>query len=342
MRHLVLATFALVTVTSRLAVAHIALQSPPPRFNQNTLKTAPCGSGTRSGVVTPLSAGQTLTVKWKETVSHSGHFRIALSAKDSDFQEPTSLTIPTTLAAWDLADGIPDKTGTQTYEQTVQIPTTPCTSCVLQLLQIMGSGTDGTNNGPFSGVYHECADVSITVGSTDAGVSVEVGRPADAPSVVDLSVDRSGSLSEVAGDAIASGGVLATGGMVGTGGAMATGGLVATGGVFFTGGALSTGGAPTTGGAMVTGGSVGTGGFATVTSGGLLGTGGASGGSHAQGGVLGSGGVASGGTGGGATVVNQTSAGCQLGSSRISSAWPMLVGLGLFGWGSWRRRVRRG
>ena len=216
MRYYVLAALGMVIATSHPAAAHIALQSPTGRFVSNSLKTAPCGAGNRSGVVTPLVAGQMLTVRWKETVSHSGHFRIALSERDSDFDEPTSLAIPTTLPAWDLADGIPDKTGTQVYTHTVRIPTTPCSACVLQLLQIMGAGTDGTNNGPFSGVYHECADVSIGP-AEDAGVSTDSAIP------VDLSPDRPDARKDPSGrDAMGMGGAPGTGGAAGSGGRMAT------------------------------------------------------------------------------------------------------------------------
>jgi MYXO-CTERM domain-containing protein len=118
-----------------------------------------------------------LTVTWKESVSHAGHYRIALAASESEFVEPKDLGVPSTLPSWDLADGIQDKTGTQTYSQSVQIPQVECPTCVLQLLQVMSAGTDGTNTGSFSGVYHACADVSIVTGAGDAGASPEVGAP---------------------------------------------------------------------------------------------------------------------------------------------------------------------
>jgi len=161
------------------ARAHIQLTSPTARYVQdnNGLKTAPCGSGSRSGTVTKLVPGQMLTVTWKESVSHAGHYRIALAASESDFVEPKDLSVPSSLPSWDLADGIPDKTGTQTYSQAVQLPQTECPACVLQLIQVMSAGTDGTNNGTFSGVYHACADVSISAASGDGGTRVEAGTP---------------------------------------------------------------------------------------------------------------------------------------------------------------------
>ena len=41
------------------------------------------------------------------------------------------------------------------------LPNAECPSCVLQVIQVMGS-EDGTNSGSFAGVYFECADVAIT------------------------------------------------------------------------------------------------------------------------------------------------------------------------------------
>ena len=158
-----------------IAEAHIRLASPLPRYVQDDtgLKTGPCGSGTATGKVTPLVPGQILTVSWKESISHAGHFRIALSASVGDFTEPTDLSIPATPPAWDLADGIADKTGTQTYTQDVLIPNQECPACVLQLLQVISTGTDGTNTGPFSGVYHACADVSISTANADGGTKLD-------------------------------------------------------------------------------------------------------------------------------------------------------------------------
>jgi len=272
------------------AHAHIQLTSPTARYTQdnNGLKTAPCGSGTRTGVVTKVSPGQTLTVTWKESVSHAGHYRIALSASESDFVEPTSLTVPSTLPSWDLADGIQDRTGTQTYSQTVQIPQKECPTCVLQLIQVMSAGSDGTNTGAFSGVYHACADLSITGAAGDASVAdVAVGSH-------DASAARDGQTADVqlvmgSGDGSGQGGSLGTG----TGG---SGGLA-----LGTGGAASTQGSGGSTNTMVSGGR-------RSETGGITGTGGA---------MTGSGGMTEGaGTGG--TRVNQGAGGSGGGGSVAS------------------------
>ena len=335
MRHVFSATvvtLVLGTASSKLALAHIELQSPTARFVQdsNGLKTAPCGSGMKTGTVTPLVAGQTLVVSWKESVSHSGHYRIALSAHDSDFVEPTSLDIPTTLPAWDLADGIPDKTGTQNYMQSVQVPSTPCAACVLQLLQVMGAGTDGTNSGPFSGVYHACADVAISAGGPDAATGPDAAM--DSKAAPDLSGGRADS-SSGGSDAGGAGGVA---GAAGVGGSMSGGGAAGAGG---TGGGAGSGGASATGGnssvssgqGNMTGGSTGSATAGSNTNGGAsAGAGGASG-SNAAGGALGRGGATSAGSGGSAaTTTSGSSSGCQLGEigklgSGRSAGWPTLA-----------------
>jgi hypothetical protein len=259
------------------ARAHIQLTSPQPRYVQdnNGLKTAPCGSGSRTGAVTKLSPGQTLTVTWKESVSHAGHYRIALAASESEFVEPKDLSVPSTLPSWDLADGIQDKTGTQTYSQSVQIPQVECPTCVLQLIQVMSAGTDGTNTGSFSGVYHACADVSIATGAGDAGASPDVGPPdtrrpdlaAPDTSTIDLRASPDG-LSTNDGLSVSTGGA----GGSGTGGNTVT--TMANGGG--SGAGEAAGGKASSGGSSGAGGSSGSGGSAGASSSASSGGGGGS------------------------------------------------------------------
>jgi hypothetical protein len=226
-------TFTTATLSLLFALpawAHIQLQSPTARYKQdnNGLKDGPCGSGTASNVVTPLVPGQNLTVTWKESVGHAGHFRIALSAKASDFTTPSNLDVPTTLPDWDLADGIQDKTGTQTYNQVVKIPDEECPACILQLIQVMSGGTDGTNTGTFNGNYFACADVSILASNATADAGATGGSDARADA---LRVD--GRPSDASGAAGGSPGAGGTGGQ-GAGGSGSgghdMGGAVGSGG----------------------------------------------------------------------------------------------------------------
>lgn len=323
------------------ARAHIQLTSPQPRYLQdnNGLKTAPCGSGARTGAVTKLSPGQTLIVTWKESVSHAGHYRIALAASDSEFVEPKDLGIPSTLPSWDLADGIQDKTGTQTYSQSVQIPQAECPTCVLQLIQVMSAGTDGTNTGSFSGVYHACADVSIASGAGDAGAGRDVGATdlhrADLAlpdtSTNDLRAPPDG-VSTNDGRTAPAGGA----GGHGTGGSSIT--TAANGGASGAGG--TAGG---NSGAGSSGGSAGAGGAASASSspssGGASGstvplTGGAGGSTLASAGGAnatasgGHGGSATGGTGDTPSSTSARGCSCHIGSPGSSQ---LLVGLALVG-----------
>ena len=71
--------------------AHFILMQPPNWAQQaagtgTPLKSAPCGqsdpgmAAVRTNVVTPFTAGQTVTVTIDErTISHPGHYRVALS-----------------------------------------------------------------------------------------------------------------------------------------------------------------------------------------------------------------------------------------------------------------------
>src|SRR5436190_1942335 len=84
-----LATLALPARTQ----AHIQMDAPVPRFlyNGNNNNTGPCASGTASTMTNaPLTGGSTLTVRWHETINHDGHYRIGLSANESDFTVPMS------------------------------------------------------------------------------------------------------------------------------------------------------------------------------------------------------------------------------------------------------------
>lgn len=329
------------------AWAHIQLTSPQPRYVQdnNGLKTAPCGSGTRTGAITKLSPGQALTVTWKESVSHAGHYRIALVANDSELVEPKDLSIPSTPPSWDLADGIPDKTGTQTYSQAVRIPQTECQTCVLQLIQVMSAGTDGTNTGSFSGVYHACADVSISAGTGDAGAGPEVGAPEvgraetgmgdvrawpDVSSALDaVSVSSGGAggggagghsvASPASGGESGAGG--ATGGSDGSGGASSSGGFAGSS----EGPSNGTGGSPQSGSTSSPSGGVG----------GSLAVGGSGRTATASGGH---GGSAAGGTDGSAS--NRSTSGCSCHMGSLARRAPVPVWLTMVGMVTALRRRR--
>lgn len=158
-----------------VARAHITLQEPQPWLVEDAdgdpQKTAPCGgTGTPTGVVTHYFPGETITVRWRETIYHPGHFRIALTADRSALVDPmivvdgagnsVSAAIADPPTAPVLLDGLFPRTATsgssgRTFEQQVTLPNVECPSCTLQVIQFMSHHAT-----PY--VYHHCANVAIT------------------------------------------------------------------------------------------------------------------------------------------------------------------------------------
>lgn len=146
------------------ADAHIELVSPKPRYAD--LKEGPCGRGSsdvRTTNVTTFAAGETITVTWKETIGHPGHYRISFDTDGTTaFIDPKSFTDvgggPSV-----LVDNIGDKTGTQTYSLEVTLPDIACDKCTLQIIQVM---TDKPPYGDGNDLYYQCADLVLTKDSS--------------------------------------------------------------------------------------------------------------------------------------------------------------------------------
>ncbi|MFO0595381.1 MAG: SCE4755 family polysaccharide monooxygenase-like protein [Myxococcaceae bacterium] len=181
-------TLALLTLVPQLALAHFILDAPAANFTQGILgdpqKAPPCGddgsgSAMASGQVTTFVAGQTVTIKLRETIFHPGHYRVALGVNgpgDLPAEPPVtagatacgSAPIDPNPAFPVLADGLLQHTmsfsGTQTVE--VKLPAdVTCTNCTLQVLEFMSS--HGLNN-PGGCYYHHCATINVV--AADAGV----------------------------------------------------------------------------------------------------------------------------------------------------------------------------
>jgi hypothetical protein len=128
-----------------LVFAHADLVSPTPRV-EGAQKVSPCGSAVRTATPHVYTAGSQLTVQWEETIDHPGHYRIAFApADDMGFDANV------------LADDLTDMQGgtlPHMYSTTVTLPTTPCDSCTLQLIQVM------TESNPPS-YYYSCADLQL-------------------------------------------------------------------------------------------------------------------------------------------------------------------------------------
>jgi MYXO-CTERM domain-containing protein len=148
-----IATLASLLVLAGTAHAHIQMTSPSPRSLDQ--KAPPCGrsGSTRGSVVTTFQPGETITVTWDETVDHPGHYRIAFDDNGDDiFQNPNN---PDDNFASTLMEPIADKVGGK-YTAQVTLPTTPCTNCTLQLVQVM------TTQVPYNSFYYQCADITIS------------------------------------------------------------------------------------------------------------------------------------------------------------------------------------
>ena len=185
-------------VAAAPAEAHFKLDSPASRSVQDALggpqKSSPCGESdttqgsddsTPTNIVVNLKAGGTVTVSITETVTHPGHYRVALAPDMASLPpEPTvtpgggfacgSVPIDPNPQLPVLADGLFVHTssfnGVQQTAQ-VQLPSgTTCTNCVLQVIEFMGD--HGLNN-PGGCFYHHCSIVNITAdgAAPDAGVT---------------------------------------------------------------------------------------------------------------------------------------------------------------------------
>ncbi len=252
-----------------LAQAHISLDAPLSRYylttsnqaDQTKLKLGPCGvtgdkRTTNPALVTTFKPGETITVTWRETVQHPGHFRLAFDSDGQDFGLPGAASPSGAVV---LADAIADRSGANglVYEQQVTLPNIECSNCTLQLIQIM------TTAGPpyaAGDLYFNCADLVLRVAGGGTGTG---GTAAGSLG------GRGGSASGTGGSPASGGVVLSSGGRPGgvggstpMGGNMTGGSMIATGGSPVSGGGASTmggspvsgGGTPTTGGNAVSGG----------------------------------------------------------------------------------------
>lgn len=175
---------ALVLVSSS-ASAHFKLTAPASMTEQNSngspQKSAPCGlsdsasvmdQSTKTGAVTTVRTGSALTVTIEETITHVGHYRVAIAqtmaelppdpmvtAVGNDPCGSTTITPNPTMPV--LADGLFQHTSAFSGPQTatVQLPAGfTCTNCVVQVIQYMKNHALNNPGGCF---YHHCATVTI-------------------------------------------------------------------------------------------------------------------------------------------------------------------------------------
>ena len=143
-----------ITLFSSSAMAHVRAKvagNLVPRSNSDNLKTAPCGGIARGITSAAFSPGQTITMNWEETINHPGRFEIYFSAAgDSNWQ-----LLKTVIDTTDNTNDLPHQ-----YSTTVTLPSTPCSACTIQLIQVM------TENPAAPTYYYSCFDVRTQAASS--------------------------------------------------------------------------------------------------------------------------------------------------------------------------------
>ncbi|MFK7986081.1 MAG: SCE4755 family polysaccharide monooxygenase-like protein [Sandaracinaceae bacterium] len=151
------------------AHAHIEMSSPTPRTSRQ--KEGPCGQNglARGETVAVYEPGETIVIRWTETVNHTSHYRIAFDIDgDDDFVPPADRDDLYNSPAV-LLDGIEDM-DRNNYAQAVTLPDAECERCTIQLIQMMHG----------NGNYFQCADIAIRrsdSGERDAGAADDGGSP---------------------------------------------------------------------------------------------------------------------------------------------------------------------
>lgn len=145
------------------AFAHIAMERPDPVTVDQ--KVGPCGDGphVRGDDPKVYAPGETITVRWRETINHPSHYRISFDDDgDDSFADPQTVDDFYTNATV-LLDDIPDEPDGE-FAVEVTLPDVECENCTLQLVQVMLDKPPyepGTND-----VYYQCADVALRPGAT--------------------------------------------------------------------------------------------------------------------------------------------------------------------------------
>jgi hypothetical protein len=155
-RRMLRSAFLLGLVVAAVPVrAHNLLDEPQRRYDD--MKGTPCGRGDADGRTdrfTRFSPGETITVRWTETIDHVGSFRVAFDddgADAADFDENVLHT-----------QDDPDNESGKQWSADVTLPDVRCTNCTLQVLQIM---TTSDTPSP-SQIYAQCADLVLGDGES--------------------------------------------------------------------------------------------------------------------------------------------------------------------------------
>lgn len=130
------------------AWSHARLTFPVPRNNNSGIKTGPCGGLARSANPMVFKGGDTITVRWEETVQHPGRYIFSLSlANDQGFQNNVLATV---IDVQDNPNNIP-----HLYQTQIKLPDIDCPACTFQMIQSM------EENPARPTYYYSCADIVI-------------------------------------------------------------------------------------------------------------------------------------------------------------------------------------
>jgi len=157
--------------------AHAVLTDPQSRDGADANKTGPCGTAAIKYGANTYTPGQTITVKWNETVNHPGCFVVEWS-KDNNATFTNLATVKhTTVGATP-----------RPYSTTVTLPTGDCQNCTLRLIQhMLASDTAACPPAtPAAGsLYFSCAQMvsaSPDMGATPVDMTVAAADLATPPS----------------------------------------------------------------------------------------------------------------------------------------------------------------
>lgn len=180
------------------AQAHIRLLDPVARYDivgETGIKSCPCGLGSsnricnvavdgsdpdRSTRVRRAEAGSSITLRFVESIDHSGSFRVAFDPEGADVADFNSnILVP---IVPDPPGGVGNVGEGNIWEIDVELPDVTCTNCTLQLIQAMHGDmvnpvTDPTNTSS----YYACVDLELvapgTMGETDGTDDPGEGDP---------------------------------------------------------------------------------------------------------------------------------------------------------------------
>ena len=177
-------TLVVVLLAAAPAAAHIELDAPTPRSNDGQNKWCPCGGGgdgTRANAGCAISAsdpargpaagtfapGATVTVRWRETVGHTGRFRVSF---DDDGADQTDFDANVLADVADPAGGDGNTGMGNQWSLDVTLPEAPCDTCTLQLAQVMNGTPDDEVPSLFgTSTYFQCTDLVIAEGGDTSG-----------------------------------------------------------------------------------------------------------------------------------------------------------------------------